>query len=153
MRKLSPIPRLSAALLALILPFAPMTAHAVVDDAFSYAMEAATPFVSQGFKVRTDHWNGEILPGGQKAVRHQLFKGNEYCFWVASAIDGVALTIEIYMPDGTAVAVTETIDSKNAKSVRFPATTTGSYIIVFSLSSDSAPEDEPISWALAYGYR
>ena len=153
MRKLSPISRLSAALLALALPFAPITAQAVVDDALSFAMEAATPFVSQGFKVRSDHWNGEILPGGQKAVKHQLFKGNEYCFWVASGLDGVALTIKVYMPDGSAAAISETTDSKNAKSVRFPATTTGSYIIVFSFSSEFAPKDEPISWALAYGYR
>ena len=153
MRKLSPISRLSAALLALALPLAPMTAQAVVDDALSYAMEAATPFVSQGFKVRTDHWDGEILPGGQKAVKHQLFKGNEYCFWVASAIEGVALTIKVYLPDGTPAAVTEITDSTNAKSVRLPATVTGSYIIVFSLSSATLPKDEPISWALAYGYR
>jgi hypothetical protein len=149
----SPLSRFLAALLAVAVPALPTTLLGVVDDAHSYTMEAATPFVSQGFKIRSDYWNGRIAPGGQKAIRHQLFKGNEYCFFIGCDVDGAELTIKVYLPDGTPAKATEVTDSNNAKAIRLPATTTGNYIIVFGIGKANLPADEPVSWALSYGYR
>lgn len=130
-------------------------AGAVVDDAHSFAMEAATPFVEKGFRVRADYWNGELKLGERKAVKHQLFKGNEYCFWLATDRDDVELKIAIYDAKGNPVK-TEIVDSSNAVSARVLPPNTGTYLIVFALVAkdpDAPAADEPAGWALAYGYR
>ena len=56
------------------------TAIASVDDAQSFALQAAEPYVREGFQVREDYWGGDLAAGEKKAVRQQLFKGNEYWF-------------------------------------------------------------------------
>jgi hypothetical protein len=126
----------------------------MVDDAHSFAMEAAVPFVEKGFKVRSDYWNGELKSGERKAVKHQLFKGNEYCFWLGVDSDDVKITIGIFDLKGNAVEVQVT-ESTNAKSVRILPPTTGSYLIVFAVQrvGEAVPATEPVGWALAYGYR
>jgi len=43
----------------------------------AFALLAAEPYVKQGFQVREDYWAGELGSGERKAVRQQLFKGNE----------------------------------------------------------------------------
>src|SRR5581483_1265839 len=57
---------------------------ASVDDAQSFALEAAAPYVKEGFQVREDYWGGDLGSGEKKAVRQQLFKGNEYWFWMGN---------------------------------------------------------------------
>ena len=47
-----------------------------VDDAQSFALQAAEPYVKEGFQVREDYWGGDLGSGEKKAVRQQLFKGN-----------------------------------------------------------------------------
>jgi len=82
-------------LLAFALVFLPGRSHASVDDAHSFAMEAATPFVNEGFIVREDYWNGEVKSGQKLMVKHQLFKGNEYAFWLGTANEDCKLEIEV----------------------------------------------------------
>ncbi|MGZ4966690.1 MAG: hypothetical protein ACXV97_05900, partial [Chthoniobacterales bacterium] len=45
-----------------------------VDDAQSFALQAAEPYVKDGFQVREDYWGGDLGSGEKKAVRQQLFK-------------------------------------------------------------------------------
>src|SRR6476659_9799858 len=52
--------------------------RASVDDAQSFALQAAEPYVKDGYQVREDYWGGDLGSGEKKAVRQQLFKGNEY---------------------------------------------------------------------------
>ena len=61
---------------ALALIAAPAS-RASVDDAQSFALQAAEPYVKDGFQVREDYWGGDLGSGEKKAVRQQLFKGNE----------------------------------------------------------------------------
>ena len=51
--------------------------HAVVEEARSVALEAATPYVEMGYEVRDDYWSGTLKSGESKVVQHQLFRGNE----------------------------------------------------------------------------
>src|SRR6267154_302661 len=60
---------------------------ASVDDAQSFALQAAEPYVKQGFQVREDYWGGDLGSGEKKAVRQQLFKGNEYWFWLGTEVE------------------------------------------------------------------
>jgi len=56
--------------------FLPRGAAGTVDDAQSFALQAAEPYVKEGFQVREDYWGGDLGSGEKKAVRQQLFKGN-----------------------------------------------------------------------------
>src|SRR6266478_2165992 len=61
--------------------------RASVDDAQSFALQAAEPYVKEGFQVREDYWGGDLGVGEKKAVRQQLFKGNEYWFWMGTEVE------------------------------------------------------------------
>ena len=126
-----------------------LPALATVDDAHSFAMEAAAPFVEQGFIVREDYWNGEVKSGQKLMIKHQMFKGNEYAFWLGSANEGVTFELKVYDDAGKEI----TIDGKTDKmfaSMRVNPPKTGTYTIVFSVSSK---KEKGLYWALAYGYR
>src|ERR1043166_4933745 len=46
--------------------------RASVDDAQSFALQAAEPYVKEGYQVREDYWGGDLGSGEKKAVRQQL---------------------------------------------------------------------------------
>src|SRR4026207_1074958 len=71
------------------------TSFASVDDAQSFALQAAEPYVKQGFQVREDYWGGDLASGEKKAVRQQLFKGNEYWFWWGTEVDRAKVSVHI----------------------------------------------------------
>ena len=143
-------PRLtSQALAALVALLACATLlHATVDESHDFAMEAATPFVEKGFIVREDYWNGEVKSGQKLMITHQLFKGNEYAFWLGTSQEGVALDMKVYDDKNQPVQIDTTKD-KNFMSVRVNPPRTGTYKIVFELKSKASSS---ILWALAYGY-
>lgn len=123
--------------------------HATVDESHDFAMEAAMPFVEQGFIVREDYWNGEVKSGQKLMITHQLFKGNEYAFWLGTANEGVALDMKVFDEKNQPVQIKATSD-KFFMSVRVNPPKTGTYRIVFELKSKKEPS---VLWALAYGYR
>lgn len=122
---------------------------ATVDEAHDYAMEAAVPYVQQGYTVREDYWNGEVASGQKLAIHHQLFKGNEYAFWLGSANENCELEIAIYDDKGQPVHM-EAKNDKFTTSVRVNPPKTGTYTVVFSVKSK---KERGVTWALAYGYR
>src|ERR1700675_4367127 len=73
---------------------------ASVDDAQSFALQAAEPYVKQGFQVREDYWGGDLGSGEKKAVRQQLFKGNEYWFWMGTEVERAKVSVHIYDAEG-----------------------------------------------------
>src|SRR3954463_485907 len=75
-------------------------ARASVDDAQSFALQAAEPYVKEGFQVREDYWGGDLGAGEKKAVRQQLFKGNEYWFWLGTEVEKANVSVHIYDADG-----------------------------------------------------
>src|SRR5260370_37804682 len=71
------------------------TAVASVDAAQSFALQAAEPYVKEGFQVREDYWGGDLGSGEKKAVRQQLFKGNEYWFWLGTQVELDKISVRI----------------------------------------------------------
>lgn len=139
----------SRALTLALLASLALPAFATVDDAHSFAMEAAIPFVEQGFIVREDYWNGEVKSGQKLMIKHQMFKGNEYAFWLGSANEDVTFELKVYDEKNKEI----TIDAKADKmfaSARVNPPKTGTYSIVFSVTSK---KEKGLYWALAYGYR
>src|SRR6267378_3153304 len=74
--------------------------RASVDDAQSFALQAAEPYVKEGFQVREDYWGGDLGVGEKKAVRQQLFKGNEYWFWMGTEVERAKVSVHIYDSEG-----------------------------------------------------
>lgn len=155
-----PRPRISAAMrpiaffpvvLTVVAMFlsAPLPGHASVDDSHSAAMEAAVDAVKAGFKIRQEYWKGELKSGGQKIIKQQLFKSNEYWFFLGTDAEKINLKIDVLDRKGNKINV-ETKLKDGSAAVRVLAPATGSYLLVFSLTGK---EGEVIPWALAYGYR
>jgi len=136
-------------LAALALLVAAPAAWGFVDDALSFAYEAANPYAQRGWIIREDAWGGDLEEGGKKAVTAQLFRGNSYMFFLATDVDGANLRVNIYDAEGALA------ESKSWQRGRFayaeikPRSTGTYYAIVEVLSS---PE-ERTGWALVYGFQ
>ena len=138
------------AILCLAVAAAP--ARATVDDALSFALEAAEPYVKEGFTVREDYWGGDLPVKTTKAIVHQLFKGNTYWFWMGTEEKDAKISIHIYDSDGN-IAEVESFDSTkkpHMAAARVVPKKTGSYYLIVEV--EKSPK-ERTSWSLAYGFR
>ena len=80
---------------------------------------------------------------------HQLFKGNEYAFWLGTANEDCELELAVFDSKGQPVHM-ERKTGKFTCSVRVNPPATGTYTVVFSVKSK---KERGVTWALAYGYR
>src|ERR1041385_9282473 len=92
--------RRTALLLLALLAFPVAAARASVDDAHSFALQSAEPYVKEGYQVREDYWGGDLGVGEKKAVRQQLFKGNDYWFWMGTEVETAKISVHVYDADG-----------------------------------------------------
>jgi len=125
-------------------------ALASVDDAQSFALQAAEPYVKQGYQVREDYWGGDLASGEKKAVRQQLFKGNEYWFWLGTEVDRAKVSVHIYDSDGKLAEEADSWEKGHFAAAHVIPKATGSYFIIVSV--EESPE-ERTHWALVYGFR
>ncbi len=132
----------------------PPAIFALVDSATVYArawaLLAAEPYVKKGFQVREDYWTGELAPGERKAVRQQLFKGNEYWFWLGTEVDRAKVSVHIYDSDGELAEQPDSWAKGHFAAAHIIPKTTGSYFIVVSVEEAPAARTH---WALVYGFR
>ena len=135
--------------LAALLSIATPSAVAVVDDAHTFALEAATPYVNDGYAVREEHWAGWLSKGSQGSIQHQLFKGNDYWFWLASDEEEAKVSIHIYDSKGN-LADAEAWARGKMAGVRIQPKTTGTYFIVFRVDDSKLKRTR---WAIAYGFK
>ncbi len=122
---------------------------AMVDDALSFAYEAANPYVAEGFTVREEAWGGDLEEGGQKGIRHQLFKGNEYWFWTATDVEGAEVSVHIYDSQGNLVEE-ESWTKERFSGARVVPKQTGTYFLLVKVEKSKA---DRTAWAMVYGYR
>jgi hypothetical protein len=127
----------------------PMHGWATIDDALSFALDAANPYVKQGFTVREDYWGGDLAVKQQKAIVHQLFKGNEYWFWMGTDVANARISVHIYDSDGN-LAEVEHWQKQYEAGARVVPKTTGSYYLIVEVEKS---DRERTHWALAYGFR
>ena len=119
------------------------------EDAEMAVAKLVHPLEKAGYDFRADVWERELRPDLGKAVRLQLFKGNEYAFWLGTASDGCELELAVYDAKGQPVHMERKAD-KHTVSVRVNPPHTGTYTVVFSVKSK---KERGVTWALAYGYR
>lgn len=122
---------------------------ATVDDAFSFALQGAAPYIKSGFTLREDYWGGDLPVKTQKAIVQQLFKGSEYWFWMGTDSDTAKISVHIYDSDGNLVEV-EHLQQKHFAAARVIPKTTGSYYLIVEIEKSN---QERTHWALAYGFR
>src|SRR5438045_6019431 len=123
---------------------------ASVDDAQSFALLAAEPYVKQGFHVREDYWAGDLASGEKKAVRQQLFKGNEYWFWLGTEVDRAKVSVHIYNSQGELAEQPDSWAKDHLAAAHIIPKPTGSYFIIVSVEESPAARTH---WVLAYGFR
>lgn len=135
-------------LFAMLLSLMP-SALAVVDDAHTFALEAATPYVKDGYAVREEHWAGSLQKGARSSIQHQLFGGNDYWFWLASDEEAAKVSIHVYDGKGNLVD-SEAWNRGSMAAVRVQPKRTGTYYIVFQIDDTKLKRTR---WAVAYGYK
>lgn len=161
---------LCGALFVAVAFFGGRVAFAFVNEAISLALEAATPYVEEGFEVREDNWSGEVEPGKPLLVRHQLFRGNEYWFWAGTSWPGASVKVDIFDSKGNSVGL-ESFTKDSYAGVRALPKKTGTYFIrvITKYEPESVSEEEregfgdpvagvgeftgTVDWGLVYGYR
>ncbi len=136
--------------LSLLLPALLLaTAYAYVNDALSFAHEAANPYVKKGFSVREDAWGGDLGVKDQQAVTAQLFKGNEYWFCLGTEVKGAVVTLHIYDSQGK-LAETESWQKGRFAGALIVPQKTGTYYAIITV--DKSPQ-ERTGWAVVYAYK
>jgi hypothetical protein len=141
---------LSAAGCLALLFALPQSGTASVDDAQSFALQAAEPYVKEGFQVREDFWGGDLGAGEKKAVKQQLFKGNEYWFWLGTEVEKANLSVHIYDAEGKLVEQPDSWQKGQFAAAHVIPQTTGSFFVIVTV--EESP-DERTHWALVYGFR
>lgn len=126
-----------------------MPARATIDDALSFALEAADPYVKEGFTVREDYWGGDLPVKTTKAIVHQLFKGNEYWFWMGTDTKTAKISVHVYDSEGN-LAEAESWQKAHKAAARVVPKKTGTYYLIVEI--EKSPE-ERTHWSLAYGFR
>jgi hypothetical protein len=127
----------------------PCLVRATVDDALSFAYEAALPYYKQGYSIRKDAWGGDLGVRDKKAVSSQLFKGNNYWFLMASDVKGATLSVHIYDDNGNLVDA-ESWQKGRFAGARVSPKATGTFFAIVQILK--SPEDRT-PWALVYGYK
>jgi len=124
-------------------------AGATIDDALSFALEAADPYVKEGFTVREDYWGGDLGVKEKKAILQQLFKGNEYWFWLGTDVRNAKVSVHVYDSDGN-LAEVEVWQKPHFAAARVTPKHSGTYYLIVEVEKSS---EERTHWALAYGFR
>jgi hypothetical protein len=124
-------------------------AGATVDDALSYALEAAQPYLKEGFTVREDYWGGDMAVGQPKAITQQLFKGNEYWFWMGTDVKVARISVHIYDSEGNLCEV-EVKQKGQFAAARVVPKRSGTYYVIVEI--EKSPK-ERTHWGMAYGFR
>ena len=124
------------------------------EDARSFSMEVAAPYLKKGFKLRAEQWSGEVRSGEEKPVKFQLFKGNDYWFWAGCSDENAVVKVNVYDASGKSVAKRRIRRKKGMGGVRVIPPKTGTYVAVVTVESKTAKASgNKVGWALADGYR
>jgi hypothetical protein len=69
----------------------------------------------------------------KKAVRQQLFKGNEYWFWLGTEVDRAKVSVHIYDSDGKLAEEPDSWEKGHFAAAHVVPKTTGSYFVIVSV--------------------
>ncbi|MEM9281367.1 MAG: hypothetical protein AAGA96_06040 [Verrucomicrobiota bacterium] len=128
-------------------------AFQVINDIKVIAQKAALPSLTgdEKFVLREAWWGGTIEPGKAKLHQVQLFKRNNYKFWLAVPELKAELNLNVYNSDGQLVPTeVDYIDHSNIATTEMSPEVTGIYFIRVSLKTSI---DNDQDYAVIYAYR
>ncbi len=111
------------------------------------------PDAKQGYVLRQESWNGSLPVGDNTPIRQQLFKNNEYRFYLWTDVKGAKLSVHIYDQDGNLVdgrLGEQASGSAHFAEVDVKPETTGSYYLIVKVERSSA---KSTAWQMAYAYK
>lgn len=124
-----------------------------LDELKLVAQQAAIPHLGGGnpFILRESTWSGEVEPGKARLIQVQLFKRNDYHFWVAVPDRKAAVNLNLYNGKGELLeAKTLRYETRNLASLIATPSETGIYYLRLSLQT-TVEETQP--WTVIYAYR
>ena len=127
-------------------------AEAFVHDGKSFAIEAALPQLElkgNPYVLREAWWNGELDTGETKILQHQLFKRNEYWFWLGCSDRSAVVNIHIYDSQGN-LTEAESWQKENVAGVKVVPKVTGTFYVRVAIEKAN---EYPAEWAVIYAYR
>ena len=80
--------------------------------------------------MREDYWGGDLGVGEKKAVRQQLFKGNEYWFWMGTEVEQAKISVHVYDADGKLAEQPDSWQKGHFAAAHVIPKTTGSYFVI-----------------------
>ena len=83
-------------------------------------------------------------------TRPDMFKGNEYWFWLGTEVETSKVSVHIYDSEGKLVEMPDSWQKGHFAAAHITPKNTGSYFIIVEI--EQSPE-ERTHWALVYGFR
>jgi hypothetical protein len=124
-----------------------------IDDALSFAIEAAKPFAAAGYTLREDYWGGAFKAPGTKPIVHQLFNGNDYWVWLGCDHPGAKISVHVYDSSGH-LAEAEAWQKPHVAAAHVIPKKAGTYYLIVEVRGDAFTRPgKDVYWALAYGFR
>jgi hypothetical protein len=124
-----------------------------LDELKLVAQQAAIPHLGGGnpFILRESTWSGEVEPGKARLIQVQLFKRNDYHFWVAVPDRKASVNLNLYNGKGELLeAKNLRYETPNVASIIASPSETGIYYLRLSLQT-TVEEMQP--WTVIYAYR
>ncbi len=135
---------------ALMMPLL-ATARDRMTEAEAAAWAMAAPLEKEGFAFRAESWRKDLKPDMGKAVRMQLFKGNDYRFTIAvPAKSGVRVTAAVLDFEGQPQGEIRALEEGWGLVLSFKPKRTGVYAIAIRQNGGTGKTAE---CAMLTGYK
>ena len=111
------------------------------------------PDAKQGYILRQENWNGSLPVGENTPIRQQLFKNNDYRFYVWTHVDGAKMSVHIYDQDGNLIdgqSREKASGEAHFAEVDVKPESTGSYYLIVKVEQSSS---KSTAWQMAYAYK
>lgn len=126
----------------------------VLDEVRLIAQRAALPHLvgERPFILRESAWSGEIEPGKARLIQVQLFKRNDYQFWLAVPDRDAVVGLHLYDGKGNLLeTLPHAYETPNVSSLEATPDETGVYYLRVFLAKGET--DSRLRWTVVYGYR
>ena len=121
------------------------------SDAEQAAWSMARPLEKEGYFFRAEAWEKELKPEMGKAVRVQLFKGNDYRFCIAVPMDsGVQMTAAVLDGDGKPQGQLQSVEQGWGLVLSFKPKRTGVYAVAIRQTDKGKMKAVPCAMITGY---
>ncbi len=115
------------------------------------AWSMARPLEAESYAFRAEAWEKELKPDLGKAVRVQLFKGNDYRFCIAVPMDsGVQITAAVLDGDGKPLGQLQAVEKGWGLVLSFKPKKTGVYAVAIRQTNQGKAKVVPCAMLTGY---